>query len=254
MTRRSVDRDPYDDFAEVYDRFFGEFGEHEDAEWDFFRRLLGNHASPVVLDCACGTGRHLHLFSCLGYQVCGSDSSEAMLRRAQGNLGKTGTLVPLARADVRHLPYSHGCFDCVVCLTTSLPHLLDEAGVLTALRSMRSVLRDGAMLVLSQGLTDKMVQEQPRFIPELLTAELSRVFVIDYLETTVRMHVLDIAPGSGTEGFRVHTFESLILLEDDYRRLLDEAGYHAVECYSGYSQEPYDRQRSDQLVVVARRR
>jgi glycine/sarcosine N-methyltransferase len=253
MTRRPVGQDPYEDFADAYDRFFGEFGKHDAAEVDFFRRLLEGSSAAAVLDCACGTGRHLHLFSSLGCEVWGSDISEAMLRRARRNLAQAGTKLPVTRADFRNLPYPNERFDAVVCLTTSLPHLLDEDDILAALRGVRAALREGGVLVLSQGLTDKMMDERPRFIPELLTAELSRVFVIDYLDKTVRMHVLDIAPGEGTEGFRVHTFESLILLQDDYQRLLDLAGYADIECYDGYSQEPYDRRRSDQLVVVARR-
>lgn len=41
-----------------------------------------------------------------------------------------------------------------------------------------------------------------------------------------------------------------ILLDDDYRRLLSEAGFRSVSIYGDYDMSPYD-EKSGRLIVVA---
>jgi SAM-dependent methyltransferase len=109
--------DPYENFAERYDMSFGSFGEHEPQVGEFFRRLFAQNNVHTVLDCACGTGRHLPLFHSLGCEVFGSDVSESMLAQARSNLVEYGLEVPLHRIDFRDLPdYFRQQFDAVVCL------------------------------------------------------------------------------------------------------------------------------------------
>ncbi|NIM52357.1 MAG: methyltransferase domain-containing protein [Gemmatimonadales bacterium] len=251
MTSPAQVPDPYEDFAERYDLFFGEFGKHDPVQAAFFRVLLAEAGARRILDCACGTGSDVDLLHGMGHEVWGCDISKAMLCQARRNLGGQGVTVPLVRADFRCLPYRGGQFDAVLCLTTSLPHLLNERDVVTALCSMRVVLREEGILVLSQGLTDKLMKQRPRFIPEVNRPAFSRVMVLDYFDTTVRISVLDLFHEADREEFKVDSFEYLVLMPGDYERLLTEAGYSRIECYGSYSSEPYDKEHSDQLIVVA---
>jgi ubiquinone/menaquinone biosynthesis C-methylase UbiE len=243
--------DPYADFAERYDLLFGNFAEHDPTRVAFFGSLFEKAGVHKVLDCACGTGRDLQMLHDDGYEMCGSDISAAMLSTARVNLTSCDVTVPLTRADFRAPPFRDNQFDAVLCLTTSLPHLLDEREVLVALRSVRALLRDGGVLVLTQGLTDKLLKERPRFIPETNTPEFSRVFAFDYFEQTIHIHILDLFHEEDRQEFRVGLFEYLIILQDDYERLLTEAGYRDVEYYGNFSLDAYDKERSDQLIVVA---
>ena len=245
--------DPYSGFADRYDLFFGEFAQHETGELDFWSWLLQGLEVRRVLDCACGTGRHVHMMHQLGHWVCGSDLSAAMLTRASLNLTASRVQRPLIQADFRELPYADETFDVVLCLTTSLPHLTDESEVVSALRSMWRVLRLGGILVLSQGLTDKLLSEQPRFILEINTRDLSRVFVVDYLDGRVRINVIDLVHEAERREFMVDSFEYLKLLPGQYKRLLGEAGLSLASMYAGFSQQPYDPETSDQVVIVARK-
>jgi glycine/sarcosine N-methyltransferase len=249
---RDEQSDPYASFADRYDLFFGEFTYQDSERVDFWSRLLGTGRVHRVLDCACGTGRDLHLLHELGYWACGSDLSAAMLNRARANLAQCGLERPLIQADFRELPYGEAVFDVVICMTTSLPHLVRESEVEQALWEMRRVLREGGMLVLSQGLTDKLLRHKPRFIPEINTPELSRVFAIDYLSGRVRMNVLDLIHEAERHDFIVASFDYQVLLPADYERLLGQVGFGDVAMYGGYIGEPYDPETSDQLVIVAR--
>lgn len=245
--------DPYHDFAGRYDLFFDDFGTLEEDYADFFRTLFDRHRVRRVLDCACGTGRDLLLFHRLGCEVHGSDISEAMLGVAAENLSRFGVTVPLGRADFRELsPAFAGSFDAVVCLSSSLPHVPEENERIRALQSMGSVLREGGILVLSQGITDGLLRVRPRFIPVLNRPDVSRIFVLDYGKETVTVHVLDLFHTEERRDFFTATFEYPILLEKDYRRMLSAADFGTVEIYGNFSFAPYD-ENSEKLIIVARR-
>ncbi|MFC2037550.1 class I SAM-dependent methyltransferase [Chloroflexota bacterium] len=247
--------DPYESFAERYDLFHGQFGAHDPEVVAFFRKLFAQNGVRSVLDCACGTGQHLPLFHALGCEVIGSDVSAAMLAQARKNLATYGAEVPLHQADYRYLPqHFERRFDALMCLSSSILHMPDETEAKRAFRSMRAVLREGGILVLSQGTTDRQWREKPRFILVSTTKEHSRLFVIDYLGQGARYNVLDIPHTEDVRDFQVWSVEyPRIWLRDEQERLLRRSGFVAVDFYGTYRLEPYDKETSGQLIAVARR-
>lgn len=248
-----VPRDLYQDFAERYDLAFGQFGTHDPTAVEFYRRLFAANAVRTVLDCACGTGRHLALFHSLGCEVLGSDVSESMLAQARVNLTKCGMEVPLCQADYRDLPrHFRRQFDAVVCLG-SIGYMPSEAEYLRAVGSMGHVLRPGGILVLTAIPTDRQWQEKPRFVLSANTRDLSRVFVIDYFERTARYTILDIFHSEQANDLKVWSAELYVFLRDDQERLLKAAGYHTMNFYGAFDFVPYDKGASDSLIAVAHR-
>ena len=126
--------------------------------------------------------------------------------------------------------------------------------MLRALRSMRGVLRDTDILVVSQGTSDKQWREKPRFIPIAKRPDFSRVMVIDYLDRGARYNVPDLFHSDRRGDFMVWSRDyPLMLLRDDYERLLGTAGFGEVEFYGNYKREPYNKAESDLLILVAKR-
>lgn len=215
--------------------------------------MFAENGVHSVLDCACGTGHDLHLFSSLGCAVTGSDISLSMLARAKINLKGAGVSVPLCRVDYRALhKYFNPEFDAVVCLSSSILHMEDKREVIRALLSMRRVLRQKGVLIMTQGTTDKQWSMKPRFILNAREKDLTRLFVIDYAERGARYNVLDIFSEKRTPEIMVWSVDyKQILLKDDYARLLDLAGYKKTRFYGSYKFEPYSKARSDILICVA---
>jgi ubiquinone/menaquinone biosynthesis C-methylase UbiE len=245
--------DPYAGFAERYDLFHGEFGQHNPAEAGFFAELFTRHQVRAVLDCACGTGRHLHLFHSLGYQVMGSDLSSSMLAQARVNLARLGLAIPLSQADYRELPQHYDrTFEAVVCLSSSILHMPDDEQALRALRSMRDVLRPRGILVLTQGTTDRQWREKPRFLVATNTPDFTRLFVIDYEGQGARYNILDLYHSEERNGLQTWSVTyPRILLRDDQERLLIAAGFARVDFYGSFEFEPYDKEASRHLIAVA---
>jgi len=248
-----MSKDPYQGFADQYDLFHGNFGEHKPVYRSFFQRLFVENKIHSVLDCACGTGHDLHLLYSLGCDVVGSDISEAMLTRARKNFKNLDIKIPLHKIDYRMLHKNiKRKFDAVVCLSSSILHMPDKKEVIKAFLSMRRVLRDSGMLVLTQGTTDRQWKMKPRFILASSTNECTRLFVIDYSEPGARYNVVDIWHGKPKPDMKTWYVDyGQMLLKDDYAKLLQLAGFGKARFYGSYRFEPYSKKDSNMLIIVA---
>jgi len=245
--------DPYEGFAERYDLFFGPFDQYEPKKAEFFRTLFAHHHVRTVLDCACGTGRDLYLFHSLGCEVFGSDISTAMLAQAERNLASHHVSVPLDQIDYRDLPLNFAKeFDSVVCLSSAFFEMPDEVELRRAFSSMRGVLREGGILVLTAGMSDRTWREQPRFIPEVNRGDFTRLFVIDYFEHGARFNVVDLFHDPARKDMQVWSIRhNRVFLRDDIEGALRGVGFRRYAFYGSYEFQPYDKDASGMLVAVA---
>ncbi len=242
-------KDIYEKFAYDYDEF-GAIEDYLGDEAAFFAKLFAERGVKRVLDCACGTGQHLYMFCGMGLSVCGSDYSASMLDVARGNLEKRGIAIPLRQCDFRYLEQQFdGTFDGVVCLTTALPHMHSDEDLLLALRSMKNRLREGGVLVLTQGTTHYTLALPPIEVV-INRPDFSRVFVKEYDERFQTIRVLDLFHSQARTESAQYDIVYRILLDEDYRRLLAEAGFMDVQIYGGYDRAAYD-EKSGRLIVVA---
>lgn len=250
-----MDTDPYERFAERYDWFYESFADHEPGKSDFSRALFTRYQVQSVLDCACGTGRDLHLLQSLGFEVLGSDRSVAMLAQAERNLATHHVNVPLDLVDYRelHLHYARE-FDAIVCLSSSIWEMPEHSGVIQAFASMRNVLRDGGILIVSSGISDMTWGQKPRFIPEVWKGDFLRLFVVDYIGDGARFNVIDL--NGHPDGSRMESWSmtyNRVYLRDDIEEALVAARFRECRFYGDYLFEPYDRATSGMLIAVAQK-
>lgn len=128
------------DYHLIYDDWDGSTERQGRALDTVIRAALGPEPA-TVLDCACGIGTQAVGLALRGHRVTGTDISPA--------------------ADMRALPFGDGSFDVVVCADNSLPHLLTDDDLLTALGEMRRVLRDGGLLLISTRPYDQIRRSRP---------------------------------------------------------------------------------------------
>lgn len=242
-------KDLYEKFAYDYDEF-GSIENYLGSERSFFQQLFTEYNVETVLDCACGTGQHQYMLSELGYRVHGSDFSASMLSVASKNLEKCGKNIPLRQCDFRYLERAFAeQFDAVVCLTTSLPHLHTDEDLVTALQSMKDRLRTNGLLVLTQGTTPYTLSLPP--IEVVVNREdFSRIFVKKHDNPFQTIHVIDLYHSKERLESSQYDIVYKIILDDDYRRLLSEAGFGNIQIYGDYDRSPYSEE-SRRLIVVA---
>jgi glycine/sarcosine N-methyltransferase len=257
------------------------------SEGPFLQELLRGSGAKSVLDAACGSGGHALALARLGYDLTGSDASRVMIALAQQKAAEAGLAVPFVVSDLagladltpgstpppraeRSAPPLPGeglgeRFDAVLCLGNSLPHLLTQADLVSALRGMAGVLRPGGLFVTQNLNYDLRWVKQPRFFAAqggLLDGREVLVWrFADYEPEAGRIafHIALFrkAEGSGSTGewdVQVHTTPQRPLFHADLISGLNEAGFTDIRAYGRMALpfEPFDPERSGDLVVVAR--
>ncbi|MEE0682275.1 MAG: class I SAM-dependent methyltransferase [Christensenellales bacterium] len=242
--------DIYEKFALDYDEF-GPIESYLGDEKDFFHKLFTENKVKTVLDCACGTGQHLYMLSQLGYQIWGSDYSRSMLKIAEKNLHERGCDIQLNQCDFRYLERKFDvCFDAVVCLTTSLPHLHTDEDLLLAIQSMKNRLNKNGLLIFTSGTTDYTLT-LPSIEVVINREDFSRIFVKERDGRFQTIHVLDLYHNLQRMEENQYDIIYHILLGNDYRMLLSRAGFTDIEIYGDYDRRPYDAS-SRRLIAVAK--
>jgi len=97
----------------------------------------------LVLDLACGTGRHAIPLSKLGYSMVGLDISPNLLRIAKDR----SRSIQLVRGDMRFLPFKAGAFSASVSMDTSFGYLPAEQDDLQSLKELRNALSPGNVFI-----------------------------------------------------------------------------------------------------------
>lgn len=152
-------------FGEEYLELYSHRDENEARQQvAFFREQCGAVAGPV-LDLACGSGRHIQELQVLGYHAVGCDLSYTLLRTGAGEYGA----MPVARADMRSLPFCDGSFAGLVNFFTSFGYFSSEDENQQVVREMARVLEDGAAFLFDylnvHRELAKLVQRETRTTP-----------------------------------------------------------------------------------------
>lgn len=243
-----MDIDRYKDFAERYDWMKDNNSDRD----NFFKVLFSKHNSRSILDCACGTGSDLIYFKSLGLDAYGSDLSDAMLVQSKRKVDHQKVQIPIIKADFCNLnDYYDSKFDVVVCLSNAINEIHDEAAVIQALTSMKSVLKAGGLVVLDQGQTDASMKNPPKYAPVANKRDFSRLFVLDYPDNFMDVQVFDFIHTDKELDFKQSFFRISIRLKDDWVRLLSKAGFSKVDYYGDWQFTPYDKLSSQRLILVA---
>lgn len=218
----------------------------------FFRDLFLERNVRRILDCACGTGKDLVMFHNMGFDVQGSDLSPAMLTIAEHNLLEASAKVPIFQASFCELPNNLiGQFNAVVCLTNSINEILDDTEVVKALRSMRTVLQDGGIIVLDQGQTDFSMVEPPRFATVVNNQSLTRFFVMDYSDEVMTVNIFDFVHTEHETCDYSSTVKLKIRLRDQWSKLLQQAGFTTIQFFGDWKANAYNKNESRRLIMVA---
>ena len=242
--------DEYKILADIYDIL----NPKEDVflQRPFFEELVKKYSVTSVLDCACGTGIHLSLFHDMGLTPFGSDISPEMLRIAKTTL--EGKYIPLKQQDFRNLSASwHEQYDMITCLTTSLPYMLTDQDMHTALQSMYDQLNPNGILVISNEITDALLDAKPKFIPARINQNDAFYFICDYATDTMTFNILYVKKGVDV---MEHVFTSTTynaMRKMVLQNALASVPFKTISYYGDYSFTEYSPEQSGKLTVVAQK-
>ncbi len=244
--------DFYEKFAERYDALVN-FPGRKKREGEFWQKLFQENKVNKVLDCACGTGHHVIMFRQFGLDATGSDQSPAMIAKARENGQKEGLDLRLSVLDFNALSAAfRKKFDAVICMGNSLPHLQADNDLLTGLTEMNLVLTDRGLLVLGLRNYDKMLTEQPRFMPLSLKDTRGFIYVLDYFPEKIVFNVIYVDCSTNT--FEVYAVDYFPLGIQKLRNLLEAANFRVLDAYQDVDLAPFNPRTSENVILVCKKR
>lgn len=237
-------------YREAFDEYYVDLYAHRDSvEATQFVGLLKGHVTlqnALVLDLACGGGRHMVALAEAGAGPVGLDLSPALLKRAAHVVRG-----PLIRGDMRSLPLSGGVLDGVISVFTSFgyfPELKDE---MAALREVERCLKRGGWFVIdymNASLVKRSLKSESRrkvggmevFERRSVTPGGDRVIK----EIEIREQ------GGLVKRYR----ESVRLLDrDQLNAMLLEAGLEPTVLMGDYSGEEYREDDSPRMMALCKK-
>jgi glycine/sarcosine N-methyltransferase len=242
----------FQDLADVYDALL-DWPKRLANEEPFFGQLFQRAGVHRVLDAACGTGRHAAWFHSWGCAVEGADLSAGMIERCRRQFGTSDALRWVVRSFDQPVAAAEP-FDAVICVGNSLSLAPEPSAVSRALGAMLAALRTGGVCVLQVlnlwHLPDgPCVWQKCKWVTlggreHLLIKGVHRTGATGYVDL---IDVL-LEPAGATP-----RYDSTVLLgleAGDLARAAREAGAKDVTCYGNYQRGAYQREQSQDLLLV----
>jgi SAM-dependent methyltransferase len=244
----------YDQIADLYDVMI-DWERRLKREGSFFQEIFAKQDVRKILDCAAAGGRHVRYFKELGYIAHGADFSREMIgqcRRANPN-----DKADYFQSDFRELARKASPpYDAVLCLGCSLPHLPTEVDFFAALTNFAAILKPGGILITQFVNFDKVRKNNERIRPlnHSIRPEGEYFFLRVYdLISENRMDIhLNILIKRGKDWDWKRASTTLFPIPaDSYLKLLRKAGFGNIELYGDFAFSSFDKEASNDLIVVA---
>ncbi|MEN6496495.1 MAG: class I SAM-dependent methyltransferase [Thermoguttaceae bacterium] len=244
--------DLFGDLTDVYEAMI-DWPKRLANEEPFYRRWFDRVGVHRVVDVACGTGRHAALFHSWGLGVEGSDISPTMIERARASFGEPAGLRWQVRGFDEPIAAQEP-FDAAICVGNSLALAPDLTTVEQTLKQMLAAVRRGGLLVvhvlnlwhLADGpcLWQKCKRSWLGQDEVLIVKGVHRCGTRGYVELIVSTLEPNVQMRSDSVPF-------LGMEAAELERMARLAGAAQLEFFGGYQGQPYDRQESVDLLMVA---
>ena len=247
----------YDNLASDYDRII-RWERRLKVEKPWFQALWDRFNVRSVLDAACGTGRHLTMFLNDGLDAVGSDESAEMIAHAaevlrQAGHDPAGRLFTAPWTELGEVIDRR--FDAVLCIGNSLPYVLDINVFHASLHALWERRTPEGVVVVQFKNFEKLIAEKQRFLPLQATSgpvESLAVRMYDYHPDHIDFNVLMLEKKEGEWTMRHRVTPLKPYHAEDAASCFKALGAQ-VEVYGSLAMAPYDRLKSDDVVVLARK-
>lgn len=225
-------------------------------EEPFFGELFRRAGVKSVLDTACGTGHHAALFHRWGLSVEGADISARMIEKARALHGEPEGLCWKVRG-YDDLSGPDERFDCAVCIGNSLAMAPGKETARRAIGAMLSAVRPGGVVVVHL-LNFAKIPEGAALWQKCRRADSPEgealiVKGVHHCGDRAWVELL-LAPVAKPEKMKTAHLPLVVINAKELEEMMIDAGAKGVDLFGGYGGQPYEREKSTDLVAVAFRK
>ena len=220
-------------------------------EIDLFTEFLGLDKNMVILDLACGQGRHTLELARRGFRyVNGLDRSHFLIRKAKNICAAEGLTASFKEGDARKLPYQADTFDLVMILGNSFGYFESTEDDIKILKEVFRVLKpNGRFLIdVADGnyLRDNYNPRSWEWIDHKHFVCRERSLASDNQRLISREVISNIDKGVIVDQFYAERLYSQELLQE----ILSKSGYKEINFLGNYET---DSKRNQDLGMMERR-
>jgi SAM-dependent methyltransferase len=246
---------PFSELVDVYEALV-DWPRRLAHEEPFYRRLFEAAAVRRLIDVACGTGHHVAMFHGWGLAVEGSDVSSEMIQRARQRHGESESLRWTVRGFDQPID-APPPFDAAICVGNSLALAGSLEMAEQAIGQMLAAVRPGGLAVVHVLNLWQLPDGPCRWQKCLRMAGPSGdVLVVKGVHRSGASGFVDLIVTTLEQSPRLES-ESVSLLGIEAQMLTEfarRADAEHADLYGGYDGQPYQRETSPDLILVARRR
>ncbi|HZU87442.1 MAG TPA: methyltransferase domain-containing protein [Anaerolineaceae bacterium] len=253
----------YDLLSRDYDRFVN-WPNRLAFEMPFLLKQLGSIKKPEgtplrVLDAACGTGQHVLALAKEGMQAAGADLSLEMIRVARENASAAGADLCFEAVGFGSLAqmFGEGNFDALLCLGNSLPHLLTQTELASALNDFHACLAPGGLLLIQNRNFDSVLAKHERWMDPQAHNEGEHQWVFQRFydfepDGLIRFNIVTLYR-EGSEEWRARLTSTHLFPQThaDLAAALTHAGFTNPRFFGSLGGGDFDTEKSGNLVITA---
>jgi 2-polyprenyl-3-methyl-5-hydroxy-6-metoxy-1,4-benzoquinol methylase len=250
----------FDELALFYDLSI-DWDQRLQRELPFLRNLVKTKENALILDLACGSGRHVTALAKEYHQVIGLDLSSQMIAAAEKHTQENQVQVEYHIADMVNATSTvEGPFDLIFCLGNSLALLPSIDALQQTLKGVHTLLHDDGYFV-SQTLNfDEIRHSQFRFFPlkSGFTTVGEEVIFARFFESITDTPTANlvftgfIKKGSNWKTV-THNQPILQLSRPIIEQLMRLLHFTKVKMFSTYSLQTFSAQESRNLITLAQK-
>lgn len=210
-------------------------------------QILPLPQEALVLDLACGKGRHAYTLSNLGYTVWGTDLSDESIAEAQKLTIAHSAKLFFEVRDMREV-YKPAFFDAVFNLFTSFGYFDDPIDDVRVMRAVADNLKPNGLFVFDF-LNINHVQSA--FKP----AETQLIEGVEFVITRQITNGVLLKSISVRDNGQAFSFEERVraYTPEALRALLEATGFKILQTFGNYLLEPSDALHADRVIFVAQK-
>ena len=217
-----------------------------------YRSLLKGLRIETILDAGCGTGGEALALAQAGYRVTGIDSTPEFIEIARRKAGEGNFGVEFGTDDLRSLATvpSHSQ-DLIVCRGNTLPHLLTRRDLIRTFKTFKRVARSGSALLLQWLNYPPLLKAKNRLIGITGAERVAYIRFYDFDNSRrLRFNILKLKQDGGWQSEWIST-ELRPWMQAEVISALKTTGWGEVQLWSDLERNPFDAERSRDVVVFA---
>jgi 2-polyprenyl-3-methyl-5-hydroxy-6-metoxy-1,4-benzoquinol methylase len=212
---------------------------------ELITRTINLRSSVLVLDMACGAGRHAISFAKLGYKLTAIDLSQRLISEAKKNAKQEGVEIDFVLSDILEYETSKK-FELVINLFTSIGYFENDEENYAVISKAYTLLKKGGFFVLDYFNKNFLLKH---LIPTTVFSENgTKISQNRSIEGTRIVKKISIVRNDSTEEF----YESVRLYShEEILTYIEKAGFTILKQYGDYFGNDYESETSQRLIIFA---